>query len=59
MNQQTVLNRKEAAAYLKIGISTLKKLDIPTVKIGKRVLYPQASIDTWIVQHIGGTVKTQ
>ena len=45
---QSILNRKEAAEYLKISVSTLKKLDIPTLKIGDRILYPQTTLEKWI-----------
>ena len=34
-----VMNRTEAAAYLRIGKSTLNKLDVPKVQIRRRVLF--------------------
>ena len=43
-----VLSRKQAAEYLSIGKSTLDKLDIPLVRIRRRVVYRIADIDAWL-----------
>ena len=43
-----VLSRKEAAAYINIGLSTLDRLDIPKIKIRKRILFKKEAIDKWL-----------
>jgi len=45
---QTVMSRREAAAYIGIGKSTLDKLDIPKIQIRRRVLFQKESIDRWL-----------
>ena len=45
-----VMSRKEAAAYLCIGKSTLDKLDIPKIKIRRRVLFKKDAVDKWLSQ---------
>jgi len=46
---QTVMSRREAAAYIGIGKSTLDKLDIPKIQIRRRVLFQKESIDRWLL----------
>ena len=43
-----VMNKKEAMAYLQVSIATLNRQDIPRIKIGSRVLYRKAAIDSWL-----------
>jgi len=43
-----LLNRKEAAAYLRICKTTLDKLKIPRVKIRHRVIYRRKELEKWI-----------
>ena len=43
-----VLSRKEAAEYINIGLSTLDRLDIPKIKIRKRILFKKEAIDKWL-----------
>ena len=45
-----IMDRKLAARYLNIGLSLLDKSGIPTVNIGRRVLYSKSDIDTWFQQ---------
>lgn len=53
-----LLNREKAAEYLGISPDTLsywksmKKKDIPTVKLGKRCLYRRVDLDAFIQAHI-------
>src|SRR5258707_415695 len=47
--------RKEAAAYLKLGESTLAKLFVsgggpPAIKIGRSVRYSNADLNAWMIQ---------
>ena len=46
-----VMSRKEAAAYLCIGKSTLDKLNIPKIQIRRRVLFKKEVIDKWLSQN--------
>ena len=47
-----LLNRQEAAAYLRICKTTLDKLKIPRIKIRHLVLYRKSDIDQWLTQKI-------
>ena len=49
-----VMSRKEAAAYIGIGKSTLDRLNIPKVQIRRRILYKKADIDKWLSQKTQG-----
>ena len=49
-NNKEVMNRTEAAAYLRIGKSTLDKLDIPKIQIRRRILFKKEAIDKWLLQ---------
>jgi excisionase family DNA binding protein len=47
------LTRKEAAAYLRLGESTLAKLFVagdgpPAIKVGRSVRYASEDLDTWM-----------
>ncbi|MDR0474037.1 MAG: DNA-binding protein [Treponema sp.] len=46
-----VISRREAAAYIGIGRTTLDRLDIPKIQIRKRVLFKKETIDTWLSQN--------
>jgi len=50
-NQPTkeVMSRREAAEYLRIGKSTLDKLNIPKIQIRRRVLFQKETIDRWLL----------
>ena len=45
------LSKKEAAAYLGIGVTLLIELDIPFVKLGRRCLYDRVDLDAWIEEY--------
>jgi predicted DNA-binding transcriptional regulator AlpA len=51
-SNETVLSRREAAAYLKVCLSTLYKLSIPKVKICRRTFYRPSDIERWIAHHV-------
>ncbi|WP_143058834.1 helix-turn-helix domain-containing protein [Nitrosomonas marina] len=42
------LSKKEAAAYLGIGVTLFSELDIPAIKLGRRTLYDRVDLDAWI-----------
>jgi len=44
-----VMSRREAAAYIGIGKSTLDRLNIPKIQIRRRVLFQKETIDKWLL----------
>ncbi|TPQ42381.1 DNA-binding protein [Bradyrhizobium guangdongense] len=51
--QSRWLTRKEAAAYLRLGESTLAKLFVsgdgpPAIKVGRSVRYASGDLDAWM-----------
>jgi len=44
-----VFSRSEAAEYLRIGKSTLDRLNIPKIQIRRRVLFRKDVIDQWLL----------
>jgi excisionase family DNA binding protein len=53
MTTQTkdVMSRREAAAYIGIGKSTLDRLNIPKIQIRRRVLFQKEAIDKWLKEN--------
>jgi excisionase family DNA binding protein len=49
-----VMSRKDAAAYIGIGKSTLDRLNIPKIQIRRRVLFKKETIDKWLEQNTSG-----
>jgi hypothetical protein len=47
-----VLTRHEASTYLKVCPTTLDRLDIPRIKVRRRVLIKKSSLDKWIGKDI-------
>ena len=52
-----VMSRREAAAYIGIGKSTLDRLNIPKIQIRRRVLFRKEAIDKWLAQNQGKGVR--
>ncbi|MDR0475642.1 MAG: helix-turn-helix domain-containing protein, partial [Treponema sp.] len=48
-----VMSRREAAAFIGVSRSTLDRLDVPRVKVRKRVLYRKEAVDKWLLQNQG------
>jgi excisionase family DNA binding protein len=46
-----LLDRKEAAKYLRICKTTLDKLDVSRIKIRRRVLFRRSDLDNWLNQN--------
>jgi hypothetical protein len=46
-----ILSRTEAAAYLRVCKTTLDRLDIPRIRIRRRVVFKKAVLDTWLDEH--------
>jgi excisionase family DNA binding protein len=51
--KKEVMSRRETAAYIGIGRSTLDRLDIPKVQVRRRVLYRREAVDKWLAQNQG------
>jgi len=47
-----LLDRKEAAGYLRICKTTLDNLAISRIKIRRRVLYRKSELDKWLDQNM-------
>jgi len=47
-----LLNRKEAAAYLRICKTTLDKLRIPRIKVRHKVIYRKQELEQWLVNNM-------
>lgn len=45
------LSKEQAAAYLGIGVTLLAELDIPAIKLGRRCVYDQVDLDTWLNEY--------
>jgi len=51
MNNDTqLLTRKEAASFLKIGLSLFDKMEIPGIKIGRRVVFRKSALESWLAE---------
>ena len=53
MEQRTtdILSRKQAAAFLGLCLTTLDRLNVPRIKVRKRVLYKRAELEKWLDDH--------
>jgi excisionase family DNA binding protein len=45
-----VLSRREAAKYLGIHINTLDKSDIPRVRMGRKIMFRQKTLDKYVLE---------
>jgi hypothetical protein len=47
---QGLMNRAEAAAYIRVCKTTLSRLNIPQTRIRKKVFYRKETLDKWIAK---------
>ena len=52
--QENVLSRNQASIFLGICKTTLDRLDIPRVKVRRRVLYRQTELIRWLDRNSTG-----
>lgn len=55
-----LLSEAAAAEYFSISVSTLRSLQLASVRIGRRVLYDRCVMDAWVEQHndpYGGSLE--
>lgn len=45
------LSKQEAASYLGIGVTLLTELNIPAVKLGRRLVYDKVDLDGWLDEY--------
>src|ERR1035437_9024237 len=45
------LSRKQAAAYLGIGITLLAEQGVPFLQIGRRCIYDRVDLDAWLDEY--------
>ena len=45
------LSKEEASRYLGIGLTLLAKLGVPSIKVGRRLLYDVVDLDTWLEEY--------
>ena len=46
-----IFSRRQAAEFLGICRTTLDRLDIPRIKIRRRVMYKRAALERWLDEH--------
>jgi hypothetical protein len=48
-SSEILMGRKQAAEYLgRICLTTLDRLNLPRIKVRRRVLYRKITLDTWL-----------
>jgi hypothetical protein len=45
------LTKKEAAAYLGIGVTLLAELGVPSIRFGRRLVYDRVDLDAWLEEY--------
>jgi len=45
------LSREQAAAYLGVGHTLFSGLGIPSVRLGRRLVYDRVDLDAWLDEH--------
>jgi hypothetical protein len=43
-----VLTRKEAASLIRVCLTSLDRMRLPVIQIGRRVFYRRATLEAWI-----------
>jgi hypothetical protein len=49
--QEGILSRQQASEFLGICKTTLDRLDIPRIKIRRRVVFKKSVLEKWLDQH--------
>jgi len=50
-NSDTLMDRKQAAEYLRVCKTTLDRLDCPKIRLRRRVLFSKITLDKWLLEH--------
>ena len=45
------LSKQHAAEYLGIGVTLLAEIGVPSIKLGRRILYDVLDLDRWLDQY--------
>jgi hypothetical protein len=51
LNHSDILSRRQASEYMGICRASLDRLNLPRIKVGRRVLYKRASLQKWLSEH--------
>jgi hypothetical protein len=51
MDEGAILTRAQVAEYLHICKSSLDRAGLPSIRIGRRILYRKATLDQWLERH--------
>jgi hypothetical protein len=43
-----VLTRKEAASLIRVCLTSLDKMHLPVIRIGRRVFYRKSTLEAWL-----------
>ncbi|WP_411045140.1 helix-turn-helix domain-containing protein [Treponema sp. TIM-1] len=46
-----ILSRQQAAEYLHVCRTTLDRLNLPRIKVRRRVLFTKAAVDKWLAEN--------
>ena len=49
--QVRCLTKEEASRYLGIGLTLLAELNIPSIKLGRRLVYDVVDLDAWLDEY--------
>ena len=52
--QEKVLSREEASKFLGVCKTTLDRMDLPRIRVRRRVLYQQTALITWLKKNTTG-----
>ncbi len=47
-NSDLLMDRKQAAEYLRVCLTTLGRLNLPKIKLRRRVLFSKVAVDLWL-----------
>jgi excisionase family DNA binding protein len=56
MSEEMILTRTQVAEYLHICKSSLDRAGLPSIRIGRRILYRKTALDQWLERHEKGQV---
>ncbi|MDR0286211.1 MAG: helix-turn-helix domain-containing protein [Clostridiales bacterium] len=46
-----VLTRKEASSLIRICLTSLDRMRLPVIRIGRRVFYSRTTLENWLAAH--------
>jgi len=49
-NDTQLLTRRESASFLRVGLSLFDKMEIPGIKLGRRVVFRKSALEAWLAE---------